>query len=341
MAWLPHALYPVVLRLARADWAAEELARVALAWSRGPDDAGAITVRQVERTAGVYDVEVASIRPVPPIASMLFSEAIHHLRSAVDNVAFYAAELASGGELTPEQARAISMPIYDNASKFEGAMRRLTRGAGAIDAVADGTELRQRIESLQPFSDGAAVPSMKPVLAQIMTADVVNAHPLSLLRDYSNEDKHRAIRVGAATGLIQVLNSAWRESVRKGMRHVEAGDVVTRVPVGTPTALEVSAALQVQRPDGTWVAYGPELDGIAAHVCDVVIPTLIKGIALPGSIPVGIDLRDTGQSPAERIGEGTRVRAHARAQELVRVALREAEAAAIKFAPIERPDPLA
>lgn len=78
----------MAMRLARADELAYELAEAALAWSRGPDDTGAQAIRQVERTPGFYDVEVTSIRPVPPIAAMLFSEAVHHLRSAIDNVVF-------------------------------------------------------------------------------------------------------------------------------------------------------------------------------------------------------------------------------------------------------------
>ncbi len=80
------------MRLARADELAYRLAEVALAWSRGPVDEGALTIQQVERTPDFYDVEVTSIRPVPPVAAMLFSEAIHHLRSALDNVVFYMAE---------------------------------------------------------------------------------------------------------------------------------------------------------------------------------------------------------------------------------------------------------
>ncbi len=79
MDWLPPELHPVALRLARADQLTYELSLVLLSWSRG-DGEGAVKLRQVERTSGLYDVEVADIRQVPPIAAMLFSEAIGHLR---------------------------------------------------------------------------------------------------------------------------------------------------------------------------------------------------------------------------------------------------------------------
>jgi hypothetical protein len=112
--WLPEKVHPAIMRLARADQAAFELAEVALAWSRGPDDKGALTLRQVERKPGYLDVEVATIRTVPPIAAMLFSEAVHHLRAAIDNVVFHMVEMDHGQPLTPAQTRAVSMLIYED-----------------------------------------------------------------------------------------------------------------------------------------------------------------------------------------------------------------------------------
>jgi hypothetical protein len=225
MNWLPEGLHPVAMRLARADAAAEELSRLALAWSRGPDDAGAITLRQVERTPGTYDVEIASIRPVPPLAAMLFSEAVHHLRSAVDNAVFYVAEQEHGQPFTPEQARTVAMLIHDQPEKFDNAIQRLSTGRNAIPAFGPDATLGKRMASLQPFNDGAVLPSISPLIASIMGVEVVNVHPLALLRDYSNEDKHRAIRVGAASAMVQTLNDGWSESIGKGMRHVEVGMV--------------------------------------------------------------------------------------------------------------------
>ncbi len=123
------------MRLVRADQLAFELAEVALAWSRGPDDAGALSLRQVERKPGYLDVEIATIRPVPPIASMLFSEAVHHLRSAIDNVVFYMAAQRRKEPLTPEQARAVGMLIYEQSEKFEGKVNRLVRRQGSLSST--------------------------------------------------------------------------------------------------------------------------------------------------------------------------------------------------------------
>lgn len=200
------------MRLARADQLAYELGEVALAWSRGPDDHGALQLRQVERTPGIYDVEVASIRPIPPLAAMFFSEAVHHLRSAVDNVVFHLVEDAQGYPMTPQQERNVSMLIHDEEGAYEKRVKRLTSGKNAIPVLARDHILGGRIASLQPFADSAEVSALPPSLTLTRSgADAAKAHPLSLLRDYSNEDKHRTIRLAAGRSLVQRLDD-WERS---------------------------------------------------------------------------------------------------------------------------------
>lgn len=322
------------MRLARADAAAYELAQVALAWSRGNEDEGAITLRQVERTPGTYDVEIATLRPVPPLAATLFSEAVHHLRSAVDNTVFYAVEIAHGQALTPQQERAVSMLIYDGPAPYERKWKGLTRqGLAMFDP---STTLGQRIESLQPFNDATSLGSLSPILSNVMGVEAAQAQPLALLRDYSNEDKHRTIRLAAGRTLVQ-RHDDWRRSVGQGMRHIEVGTVLEQVPKGVFTPLEISPGLHVERPDGTPVAPGPELDGMARHVADIVIPTLLRGIALPESIPASIDLSDNGETLAERLTNGDPARAHERARSDMAAALLHANTRGWNFAPVDEP----
>jgi hypothetical protein len=180
--WFPEALHPVALRLARADRLAYELGEVALAWSRGPDDQGALRLRQVERTRGFYDVEVVSIRPVPPVAAMLFSEAVHHLRSAVDNVVFYMVEQDHGQPLTPQQERNVSMLVHDDEGSYNDRVKRLTSGKYALPVLGPGHALGMRIASLQPFNGDAEVSAIPPFLTLLLSgAEAATAHPLSLL----------------------------------------------------------------------------------------------------------------------------------------------------------------
>ncbi|MFJ2755579.1 hypothetical protein ACIO3S_08280 [Nocardioides sp. NPDC087217] len=326
--WLPAGLHPVALRLARADGLAYELAQVALNWSRGTNGDGALTVRQVERDEGYYNVEVASIRPVPPIAAMLFSEAIGHLRASLDNVVFHLAEQEHGQPLTDSQERAISMLIYDNQASYDKKLKSLrSQGLNVFEPTAT---LGKRIAAVQPFNESAAVPSLSPTLAALMRVPVVNANPLSLLREYSNHDKHRSMRLAAGQALVQ-NHRDWDRSVAGGMRAIEVGTVLAKVKKGVYTEVDLSASLMLERPDGTWVAFGPEIDGISTYIADVAIPILVTGLALPDSLPVTIDLTDNGRSIAERAEEAGSVRAHERARVIMMQALVEAEHQDIKW----------
>lgn len=330
MGWLPEDLHPVAMRLARADELAYQLAEVALAWSRGPDDEGALTIQQVERTPGFYDVEVTSIRPVPPIAAMLFSEAVHHLRSALDNVVFYMAAKEHGRPLTAAQERAVSMLVYDYQVKYDKKVKQLARQG--LPLFGSGGTVGQRIAGLQPFNDGASVPSLSPRLAMAMGVEASNAHPLALLRDYSNEDKHRAIRLAAGRLLVQ-RHDDWKWTVGQGMREIEVGTVLEVVEKGVLTPVDLSTALHVERPGGGWVAFGPELDGMARHLSDIVIPTLVTGMALPSGLPVDVDLGDTGETLVERAQRAGSTRAHERVQHVMAKALMEAYQRGWKWAP--------
>ena len=328
LSWLPKPLHQVALRLARADQLAHDLAVVLLSWSRGTDDAGALEIRQVERTKGYYDVEVSRIRSTPPIADMLFSEAIGHLRAALDNVVFYLAEQEHGQPLTAKQAKAIGMPISDTQDSYDQTLKNpIGKGLACLKSAAT---LGSRLQTLQPFADPTTVPSMNPLLARIMDVTVVAANPLVLLREYSNHDKHRAIRVAVGQTLVQ-RDDDWRRSVTGGMRPFKVGTVLETVKKGVPTEIELSPALLVQRPEGPWVAIGPELDGIARYISDIAIPTLVTGMALPGGLPLNIDLTDNGESIAERSATADNIRAHERARELMAHALMEANRQPIKW----------
>jgi hypothetical protein len=277
----------------------------------------------VERTPGYLDVEVSWIRPVPPIAAMLFSEAVHHLRSAIDNVVFHMVEREHGGPLTDSQARAVSMLIYEDPKGFNDKVKALAK-KGLVEFAPTAT-LGKRIAALQPFADKAAVPAVPPALSMLMGVPApASEHPLVLLRDYSNEDKHRTIRLAAGRSLVQRLDSRSRDR-QLDMRHIEVGTVLEVVQKGVLTPVDISPALHVQRPNGgVWVAPGFELDLLFQHVSDVVLPTLITGMALPGGLPPQVDLGDTGVPLAERLRQGGSTRAQDRAGELSRKAYWEA-----------------
>lgn len=322
LSWLPEPLHQVALRLARADQLAYDLALVLLSWSRGADGSGALELRQIERTKGYYDVEVASVRPTPPVADMLFSEVVGHLRAALDNVVFYLAEREHAQLLTARQAKAISMPICDTQRSFDRAIANPI--GNKVSCFAATATLGGRIQALQPFVDPTTVPSMSAFLAQAMGVRIVEEHPLVLLREYSNHDKHRGMRVAIGQTLVQ-RDDDWQRSVSGGMRPFQVGTVLETVNKGVFTGVEFSPALLVERPDGTWVAIGPELDGIARYISDIAIPTLVTGMALPGGLPVNIDLTDTGRTINERAAAAGNIRTHERVRDVMNQALIEAQ----------------
>jgi hypothetical protein len=127
----------------------------------------------------------------------------------------------------------------------------------------------------------------------------------------------------------------WERSVGLGMRTIEVGTVLERVEKGVLTGVEISPALHVQRPhDGPWVSPGYELDAIARHVSDVVIPTLVKGVALPNALPAEVDLSDTGECLEDRLTGGGRVRAHDRMRARSMRAYFEAMEQDVRWAPV-------
>ena len=87
---LPPDLVPVALRLARADEAVFEIADISSLWSM----AGPLEMEQ-RRNGDRSTSVLTGIRPVPPRLWLLFSEAINHLRAAIDNTTSGTARILS------------------------------------------------------------------------------------------------------------------------------------------------------------------------------------------------------------------------------------------------------
>lgn len=321
------------MKLGRADQLAEAFGEVAFAWSRGGADDGPLSYQQVEITPGLLDFEVTRIRPVPPIASIYFSEAIGHLRSVIDNVLFGLVE-SEQPDLTAAQAKSVAMPIFTGREKFDAKVAKLQKDG--LTSFGPGATIGKRIASLQPFNDkAAAVPAISRAFAQLAgkPANLGEEHPLLLLQAYSNEDKHRTIRMAAA-GAMCMAEDEWPPR-DVAMNPVKEGDVLGQTVKGRPRVVSVSAAVLVQRPTSEfWIAPGPELDRLTAYVGEIVIPTLVAGIAVRGAFPGEMELGDNGQTLAERLAAGGPERALARSAARTRSAVLAAMVAAPRFAPI-------
>ncbi|WP_445159830.1 hypothetical protein ACTXG5_16515 [Mycobacterium sp. Dal123C01] len=305
--WLPAELAPVAMRLARADELQYDLADLCFAWSHHAFD-----FEQVRTDDGLLDLVVSAIRPIPPAIPMLVSEAVNHMRAAIDNVVFYLVEQARGSALPPEQARKVAMPIWQSAADLTNWANRTAKH---VPELGTGTTLFTRIESLQPYRSLAVVTSLPIELATVMgLTDLHGVHPLLLLQGYSNEDKHRIIRPALWRAVVtrddqpfMTQNLQWQE--------VQVGDVVSSgVREGNPVEVASRTAVCIQRPDGqVWVGPGSELSQIHGFVADVLIPKLVTGAPANPALPRYVDLSDNGETDEQRINAGRDESAHDRA----------------------------
>jgi hypothetical protein len=158
-------------------------------------------------TATEFDYKrrlVARVKNVeqPPLElAVLIGDAIHNLRSSLDNLA-YALATAHTGKLPPGVARACAFPIFETGPLFRGEKKR--GAAPKMRAMAPRT--RAAIERLQPYHR--------------------RKHPelelLWILEELSNLDKHR---LGALTSAA-MAGSSYRLSGTGAFR-VEGLDVIS------------------------------------------------------------------------------------------------------------------
>jgi hypothetical protein len=305
--WLPVGLEPVALRLARVDDAAFQIGKLASAWSNSGN--GPLSLSQRRLDDSTVELVVTQIRPIPPVIAMLFGEAVNHLRSAIENTLFHVVQAQRGTALPNAQANHIKMPIHDSALEFtrwlEGNAKK------GIPELGPDSVLAARIQTVQPFSDSAVIPSVTEPLASIIGAEVDFAKPLLLLQKYSNDDKHRMIRMAAAR--TSTVRSDSFTSGDKRLHPIEVGQVLDSTRPGTRTEVSITTAVHLERPSGlAWVAPVRELDSLFRHVSQVVIPTIVTGLALEKGLPPQVDLEDSGLSERERIEAGAWETAHRR-----------------------------
>lgn len=325
-AWLPLQLEPVALRLARADQLAYEIGDVVGEWSLY----GPMTLVEVRRGTAMR-LEVESVRPVPPIASLLFSEAINHLRAALDNVIWHLVSKANP-KLSPSAQRAVSMPIFDNREGFDKWVGRMKNAK--ITAFSSGAPLAQAVRKLQPFEDEPSkVGSVSKRFAVVSGHEVELAHPLLLLQTYSNADKHRTVQIAAARSFVSDDRTPFGTQDHRH-RLLRVGDVLVRSQEGEVVEVETQTAAMIRRPApfAQWVSPVHELNKLRRYLSEVAFPSLITGLILPNGLPPNIGLGNTGQTLRERITAGEMLDAVQRLVEPSKERMRRAEAK-----PVQRP----
>lgn len=113
----------------------------------------------------------------PPLAdwSLVVGDALHNLRSALDN-AIFALAVAISQKNPPPNARDIGFPITEAPALFQNRLDR-----GDLGEMRDSPEVVALVESLQPYN--------RPNLPY--------RPALSMLRDLNIRDKHRRVNITA------------------------------------------------------------------------------------------------------------------------------------------------
>lgn len=156
-----------VMKLARARHHQAELSSQLAVWQAGRPIVADLSVSGHDRSAIVGRLRVRQ----PPLTnqwSLVFGDAVHNCRSALD-AAMWA--FASMGGVVPPKPRQVQFPIFDDPVRWD------RFAADNLSTVPSPVLLRTRM--LQPFEQ----------------TDPQTISGLSLLQEFSNADKHRALGV--------------------------------------------------------------------------------------------------------------------------------------------------
>jgi hypothetical protein len=124
-----------------------------------------------------YDTQLQCIRffvdtvePMPARWGLLLGDALHNVRCALDHMAWHLVAIGGSPPTKIEDQRRVGFPIYDTASGFAKSVRPRIPGVSPAQQAI--------IERHQPHHRGKGV----------------GTHPLALLQDLNNTDKHRELR---------------------------------------------------------------------------------------------------------------------------------------------------
>ena len=183
----------------------------------------------------------------PPEWGIPISEFAHALRTALDNL-LWQLILARGGTPVPKVTQ---FPINEEEADFNGKPKRRPRpGEPAWRTEGDrlthgiSTVDRAFIEAAQPFKARANV--AYPAWAN----NAARAHPLAMLADLTNIDKHRYIHVAYAAAALPHAKEGAAGIVRFRDMSVVVGSPdrplkVVPVLIGSPQIGQIDPALMV------------------------------------------------------------------------------------------------
>jgi hypothetical protein len=165
-----------LLKLARAGEHIAAVTDMADAWLQTDD----FKIEHVQGAGGRTEARVRLIWPPPPEIAVIAGEAVHCLRSALDNAIYASALEAAGGALDEKSERALEFPVLGTGSKDDFDKLAARKLIGVPEAV------RQVVEEEQPYRWNAERPG------------AYRFHWIWTVHDLDRIDKHRRLAVTAA-----------------------------------------------------------------------------------------------------------------------------------------------
>jgi hypothetical protein len=174
----PRASLPsdALLKLARAGEHIAAVKDLADDWLETDD----FKIERFRRADGRTEVRVRLAAPPPPEIAVIAGEAVHCLRSALDNAVFASALYAAGGTLDEKTERDLEFPVVGTGIKADFDRLAKRKLAGVPEAV------RHVVEEAQPYHFNDSRPG-----AYVF-------HWVWTVHDLDRIDKHRRLAVTAA-----------------------------------------------------------------------------------------------------------------------------------------------
>ncbi len=239
-------------------------------------------------------------RQPPPEFGVLVGDAVHNLRSALDHIVFGLA-VAGGGKYPPEGKHRLQYPIELKQRAFEDAEPDRLRNV-SVPAV-------EWIESSQPYHHVYRPITVDPG-SDLEVAAPPEHHPLALLRDLSNQDKHRNVAAAAVLSLGPIWWPSWDADTAPEFTPLGGGPIEDGQVIGTyryedadspdvrvEFAFDVGLPSEVATDWPIWIHLGT-LQGFIEHD---VLAALEPHMLLTGDSRTGKDDKSlTGETGANR-----------------------------------------
>lgn len=156
-------------------------------------------------------LQPVGVRPPLDEWGLVFGDAVHNMRSALDCTIW---EFAHLDGVAPSNPRQVSFPVLTDRSKWDGAASRLS---------SVPSDLLSRVEAVQPFNDPDPT--------------TVDKSWLSVISKLDNDDKHRGVVVG-----VPVIDQVAMEGLDLQLGEAILGGEASLEIFSHPNTLEDGAA---------------------------------------------------------------------------------------------------